>query len=139
MYKFLFIIFFCFLISLNSNAEIIESVEVNGNKRITKETIMLLGSIDFNKSYDENTVNQLLKDLFATGFFDEIEINIIEKKLIINISENSIIDNIDITGVKNNSLKNLIIENIELKNRSSFNDNKLQKDINTILQLRHLL
>jgi len=132
MYKFLFIIFFCFLISLNSNAEIIESVEVNGNKRITKETIILLGSIDFNKSYDENTVNQLLKDLFATGFFDEIEINIIEKKLIINISENSIIDSIDITGVKNNSLKNLIIENIELKNRSSFNDNKLQKDINTI-------
>jgi outer membrane protein insertion porin family len=132
MFKFLFIIFFCSLISLNSNAEIIESVEVNGNKRITKETIILLGSIDFNKSYDENTVNQLLKDLFATGFFDEIEINIIEKKLIINISENSIIDSIDITGVKNNSLKNLIIENIELKNRSSFNDNKLQKDINTI-------
>ena len=62
--KILFNIIFFILFIVNLNAEIIKDVKVNGNKRISKETIIVLGQIKINDEYDDNKLNDTLKNLY---------------------------------------------------------------------------
>jgi len=63
-----FVIFF--LLSLPLNAEIAKDVIINGNDRISNETVKVYGGIKLNKDYSENEINDILKNLYETGFFE---------------------------------------------------------------------
>ena len=65
--NFIFLIIFLFFTSLK--AEIAKEVIINGNERISKETIKVYGGIELNKNYTEADVNNILKDLYGTGFW----------------------------------------------------------------------
>ena len=52
--------------------------------------------------------------------------------LSINVIENYIIEDIEITGMKNENFLEKLSENIVLKNRMSFTEDQLQKDITLI-------
>ena len=65
---FLFIIFF----TNNSFAEVVNKIEVNGNNRISKETIMVFGDIAIGKNYESSDVNLLIKKLYESDFFSNI-------------------------------------------------------------------
>ena len=60
-----------FLCSTFCVAEIINSVNTigNGNKRISKESIIVFGKIDLNKDYNQVDLNLILKNLYETQFF----------------------------------------------------------------------
>ena len=52
MYKYLIKIFIITLFFLNnSNSEIVKKIEVAGNKRISKETILVLGDVKINQNF----------------------------------------------------------------------------------------
>ena len=110
-------------------ANVINDIVVYGNKRISKETIVVLGEIKLNKLYNDNNLNILTKKLFDTGFFKDITLEIQNEILNITVIENPIIENIEINGIKKNSLKEFLLEKISLKFRSSFSDVSLQNDI----------
>ena len=55
-------------------SEIINKININGNKRISDETIKLFGGIEVNKDYSDNDLNNILKELYNTDFFKKIEI-----------------------------------------------------------------
>ena len=77
MLKILLLTFFIINLFVNhARSEIVENIDVIGNKRISKETIILFGNIDKNLNFNENHINQILKDLYETGFFENISINI---------------------------------------------------------------
>ena len=66
-------VFFLFtLISLLSANEI-NDISVKGNKRISKETILVLGNIELNKNYNSEDVNKVLKNLYQSDFFENID------------------------------------------------------------------
>ena len=68
MYKTsLFIIIF-FLFSSLINAEIIKDFKVNGNKRVSKETIRIYGDIELNKNYEASDLDRIIKNLYSTNF-----------------------------------------------------------------------
>ena len=52
---------------------------------------------------------------------------------IITVEENPIIENITFNGIKSNTLKDKIIKNLSLKERSSYNEVLLKKDKNSML------
>ena len=54
-----FFILFFLLLNFNLCAEIIKSVELKGNKRISKETIKVYGEINLDKDYSEFDLNEL--------------------------------------------------------------------------------
>ena len=58
--------FFIVLFFINSAvfAEVINKVEVKGNKRISKETIIVLGDIQLNQDFNEIKLNDTLKKLY---------------------------------------------------------------------------
>jgi len=62
MLKIIFKINFILLfISSLSFAQIINDINVDGNKRISKESIIVFGGIDFNKNYNDDDLNVILK------------------------------------------------------------------------------
>ena len=130
--KILLKVIFFILLSFNLNAEIIKDIKVNGNQRISEETIIVLGQIKINDDYDDNKLNDTLKNLYNSNFFSNIDITILDKVLTINVTENPIIEDVRITGIKNQSIIKNLTENISLKNRISFTDDLLNRDINAI-------
>ena len=124
----------CILIVFSnfSFAEIINDINVFGNKRISKESIMVFGNIDLKKDYNENNLNDILKDIYQSNFFKEVTISIDNSILNINVVENPIIDKLDIKGIKSKNLKKLINEKISLKQTSPFVKDKFLSDINLI-------
>ena len=125
-----FIIFFLF--AFNANSETINKIEISGNKRISKETILVLGNIKINEDFTNSKLNNSLKELYKTNFFSDIKISQNNNILKIKIIENPIIEEVIITGIKKNSFKDVIYESLTLKNRKSFTQNQLTKDIELI-------
>jgi len=129
MFKFffkLFIIFF-FLSSL-SESKNFNNILINGNKRISNETILVFSEISENKFLDENSINEVLKKLYKTGFFKDIIIKHEGENLIIDVVENPIIQTVFINGIKRKATEESISDLLSLKNRSSFNINLVKKD-----------
>ena len=60
------------LVISKSNAEIVKNYTVNGNKRISDETIKIYGKIELNKDYSEKDLNKILQNLYSTNFFQDI-------------------------------------------------------------------
>ena len=100
MYKFLNIILFTIFLVSKSYAEIINKVEIINNERITKETIIVFSNIQIGKDYDANNLDQVIKDLYGTNFFSNISLSLINGVLTIDVTENKIIQEITINGIK---------------------------------------
>ena len=70
MKKFYSLIFISyFILSSLVNAEVVKSVQINGNKRVSEETIKVYGEIEINKNYIENDLDDVIKKLYSTEFF----------------------------------------------------------------------
>ncbi len=120
-----------FLINLLSSA-IIDKIDINGNKRISKESIIIFSKINIGSEYSDELINNSLKNLYDTNFFKNIEFSFQQNTLFIKLTENPIIEELEITGIKKKSFLEFIKENIYLKERVSFNDFYLKRDINLI-------
>ena len=90
--KFLLIsIFLSFSVNF-SQAEKINNIVVDGNKRLSKESIIVFGNIIVNNDYNDQSLNIILKDLYSTNFFEDINLSIKNNVLYINVVENPIIE-----------------------------------------------
>ena len=136
MHKFtLQLIFFSILLIFSANSKNYEKIIINGNERISNETILVFSEVSDDKSLDENSLNYILKKLYSSGFFSDVEVKIENKNLIINVTENPMIQTVHIEGIKKKNLKKNIYDVLILKDRSSFTSKSLQKDETSILNL----
>ena len=124
----LFFFIFLFLLIAESKAEIIEKIEVSGNQRISIETIKMFSGVSVNDNVSEKDLNEILKKLYNTNFFDLVSVKIDNKKLFIKVKENPIIQNIIFEGIKSSTILEELRNNVSLKSRSSFNNILLEKD-----------
>jgi len=123
-----FIILFT-LYSFLSSAEVINDVVVKNNKRITKETIITLGDINLGENYEKSDLDKVLKNLYNTNFFSDIKVSVENNTLTIFIEENKIIQSIVLNGIKANRIKEAILEDLLLKERSPFIKIKVKQDV----------
>ncbi len=121
-----------FLLINSSLSEVVKNVNVKGNQRISDETVLVLGSINIGSNYNEDELNNIIKNLYASDFFETISINLDKNILTISLTENPIIEDIEINGIKSKQAVENILESIELKNRKSFTEGTLKKDITLI-------
>ena len=117
-----FILFFICFNFKTSNAENVEKIEVLGNERISKETIILFSEIQINETLNENKLNKYLKNLYDTNFFKDVSLNFKENILKIYVSEYPIIENIEYNGIKSNKILDLLKDDALIKSRYSFNE-----------------
>ena len=124
--------FILFFISSLSIAQTISEIKVDGNKRISKESIIIFGDIDFNKSYNDDDLDMVLKNIYETNFFKEINLKINNSILEISVIENPIIEDVQINGIKSANLTELLFDKIKLKNRSSYIESLFLSDLNLV-------
>ncbi len=129
---FILLFFFTSLLIHNAYAEILSDVKIYGNKRISKETIMIFGNIKLNDDINTADLDDILKKLYQTNFFSDVRLNFNNNILEINLTENAIIQNVVFNGVKAKKVKEKLKEVIELKDKSSFVEHKAKNDLNQI-------
>ena len=133
-YKILIYILFLNILSVfNLSAEIIKDFKIYGNQRVSSETIIMFSDINIGDDITKNDLNTSLKKLYETNFFKDISLQLIEGIINIKVEENPIIENISFKGIKANKYLDPILDKINLKSRSSFNEILLQEDKNIIL------
>ena len=110
----------------------IDTIEVEGNKRISKESIIIFSELKPGLEYTNDIGNSSLKKLYDTNFFEKVEISYTNRKLFIKVLENPIIEEMEIIGIKNKTFLEFIKERMKLGERASFNDFDLKNDLRTI-------
>ena len=78
-------------------------------------------------------VNDVLKSLYETNYFENIIVSIENDKLLIRVKENPIIENISFEGIKSKTLKENVLKNVKLRSRSSYNQFLLDNDKKSII------
>ena len=132
MKKYLILILFIFNYA---NAEVIKTIQIEGNYKISDETIKVYGDINVNAKYDTAEINDILKKLYATEFFETVDLSLDNGVLKINVKEYPAINAIKIEGEKANKIREAILERLDLKEKNSFIKSKLSDDINKIKKI----
>jgi outer membrane protein insertion porin family len=121
----LFVLTFCVNVAQSA---IIEKIKIENNNRISKETIITYGDIKLNQDYDSKRVNEIIKNLYETNFFEDLKISIEGNTLIIDVVENKIIQNVIVEGIKSKTMTKQILENIFSKDKAPFLISKVKLD-----------
>ena len=125
------IFIYCFFLS-SLSAEIIKKFEISGNKRISDETIIIFSEINLNENVSKQKLDRVIKNLYKTNFFSDINLTFENQILKLNVTENPIIDNFEITGIKKQSLVEFIKGKIQLAEMKSFDQEILSADLRLI-------
>ena len=119
---------------VHADDDLISSISIDGTKRIDKETIVSYANVEIGQSYTEEFGNEILKDLFDTDLFSNIEISFFENTLSISVIENPTVNLVKFKGNKKINDEDLLVE-ISLKERSVYSRSKVKKDIERMLTL----
>ena len=113
----------------------IRSIAVRGNQRLEPETIRAYANLSPGQTYTAATLDQALKDLYATQLFADVTISGGETgDLVINVRENPVINRIILEG--NKRLKDdKISPEIKLAPRQIFTRSAVRADVDRILEL----
>ncbi len=135
--KFAFYILLLILItfSLSLKAEIIDKIIINGNKRISDQTIILYGEIKIKEDINEQKINEIINNLNSTNFFEDIDVELRNNTLTLNLKEYPVLNQILIIGEPSKKLSEQIKKNLTLKEKASFIKSYLAKDIDIIKKL----
>jgi len=129
---FFFAITFSVFFNVSSYAEIINKYEVQGNVRISKETIAIFGDISLGKNYETSDITQLIKKLYDTNFFSNISVELKNGKLILIVEENAIVNLILFKGEKANKHQENINQLLLIREKTSFVSSNVKTDVSII-------
>jgi len=135
MIRYLLIILLSFFLSLNSySSENIKKILINGNERVSDETIKMFSEIQVNSKINNTIVNEITKKLYETNYFNNVIVEYENNILKITVDENPLIQNIQYNGIKSKALRQQVLSDVNLKARSSYSEYLLNIDKKIILQ-----
>lgn len=109
-------------------------ISVQGNQRIETETIRSYLTVDEGDPFEASTMDQSLKDLYATGLFADVSLTRQGDTLVVTVKENPIVNQVAFEG--NRRLEDSALEGeIQLRPRAIFSRSKAQDDVKRILDL----
>ena len=136
---FLLVIFCSFCTSINlikaeTKKVVVNDIIIKNNQRIDSETILSYLGIDKGDTVNYEILNSKLKEMYKLGLFADIKFRIIQRKLIVLIKENPVVNNVTFSG--NKAIKDgQITPEIQLKSRNVFRKRDLQDSIISIREL----
>ncbi len=128
------IVIFSLLLSF-ARAETLQKFEITGNKRISDETIIIFSETKINDEITKSKLDDVIKKLYRTNFFRNINLSFENQTLFLKVEENPIIENLQITGIKKQSLVEFIKSKLQLAEMKSFDQELLSADINLIYNI----
>ena len=135
MLRLLFIAFIFFLKINYLSAEIVNDFKVKGNDRVSSETIYIFSKIKKGDDITDNDLNDALKRLYKTNFFEDVKLNFENKILTIEVKEYPVVQQIIVNGIKRQKTVEEIKEQVSLKEKNPFRKSLIKNDLNTILNI----
>lgn len=116
---------------------VIKEIKVKGNKRIDPETVIQRQSIRVGDRYTSHSIDQALKALYNSKWFDHVSIDVHGGEMIINVVENPTVNQVIIEG--NNELTDEILKT-DLKTRplDVFTSTRVKEDTKRIQDMYRL-
>ncbi len=132
-YLAVFLIFFS-IISI-AKSEIYNEIIVEGNQRLSIETVIIFSGLNINTEVNNDDLNKSIKNLYETNYFKDIKLIIEGNKIKIKIIENPIIQSISIKNVKNKSLLKQLNQIVKKSEKYPFLKDKIQDQKNLLLNM----
>jgi len=124
---------FFFFFTFATHSETLNKVEIKGNVRIAPETIMIFGDLSIGQNLESSDINLLIKKLYETNFFSDINVEMSNNKLTIVLKENPIVNTIIFKGEKTKKFTEKISEFLLVREKTSFVNNNIKQDVNTLI------
>ena len=103
-----------------------QTIVVQGSQRVDPETIR-----SYFSGTDQARVNQGVKDLYATGLFSDVRVRRESGRIVVVVSENSVINRVAFEG--NSKLKSdVLISEVQSKSRGAYSPATVQADVERI-------
>ncbi len=118
-----------------SKAEIYNEIKVEGNERLSVETVIMFSGLNLSDDLTINDLNSSIKKLYKTNYFKDIKISQENKILKIIIIENPIIQSIKINGIKNKNTLSKLEELTKKYEKYPFLKNKILNQNNLLLNI----
>ena len=133
------LIFFSFVL-IHSNLCVsyaeqkVSKILVEGNQRVDDDTILSFITLSEGSSYVDNDVNIILKDLYKTGFFSNVQVSNKDGVFVILVEENSILNLIGFEGNKRFD-DEILNEIISLKKNQIYSKKIVSEAITKLIEL----
>jgi len=108
---------------------VVDSIEVIGNKKITIGTVFSYLPINVGESLDTERTPELIRELYSTGFFDDIELMRRDNTLVIKVVERPSIAEVNFEGnedIEDEALEQAL-DQVGMSKGRIFNENQLEK------------
>ncbi len=92
------------LICSYSKADEIKKIIINGNDRVSDETVIMFSKLKIGDQANDKILNIALKNLYETNYFEQINIKFNDGLFVINVTENPIIQEIKVIGIDNKKI-----------------------------------
>ena len=116
----------------NLSAEIIKEFNISGNDRVSDETIIMFSNLNIGDKINNSILNESLKELYKTNYFEDVSIKINEGIIFIELKENPIIQSIEIVGVKDNRIRKNLKEITSKLEKYPFVEGKISDQISLL-------
>jgi outer membrane protein insertion porin family len=117
-----------------SSGDPIQEIRIEGNQRIEPETVRSYMQINPGDPFDAKKIDQALKNLFATGLFADVNFRREGDALVVQVTENPIINKLAFEG--NKRIDDDALQNeVQLRPRVVYTQARVQADVKRILDL----
>ncbi|MBR4106430.1 MAG: outer membrane protein assembly factor BamA [Alphaproteobacteria bacterium] len=127
----------CLLASTSALASsvYVKDIKIDGLQRVEPETVLSYINIKSGASTTDEAMNSALKNLYSTGLFEDVSINIDAANVMrVHVSENPIISQVLFDG--NDKIDDeMLTSEVRLAPRSTFSRAKVQEDVRRIMEV----
>lgn len=128
MKKLIFLGAFCCVAFAAVADTLIEKIKVIGNQRLEPATVISYLPFEQGDSVSGTEMNQALKDLYKTGFFEDVQLDLKGDTLTIKLKERPIVSYIGFEG--NDKIKeDVLASETQLKVRDVYTPTKVRADV----------
>jgi len=125
-----------FLSPAITTAEVIKNIEILGLNSISRGTVLSYLPVEVGDDYNNQVSNQIIKSLYKTSFFKDIELSQENQTLKITLQENPHIKYVDVINYSDKVIEeealNKILKNMNLSQGQIFNKRQLDKLISQL-------
>jgi outer membrane protein insertion porin family len=114
-----------------AQAAVVSSIVVEGNQRVDDDTIVGYLDITPGQSFSGADIDEAVKRLFGTGLFSDVRINQVGSRLVVQVEEYSIVNQVLFQGNKKLKDRELAAV-VQLQPRGPFSADTMNADIEAI-------
>lgn len=118
----------------NSFAANINQIVIKGSTRIEQDTILSYLNYKVGDHMDDSDINKAIHNLYSTGFFEKIKVDIDSGRLTIDVKENPVINKVILEGNSRKGESDILPE-LYTRKGDSLNKGKLDLDLLKIKEI----